>query len=131
MVLPLLIAAVGVIANSVRSSYAPQGGNPQRALNIGTFGAGGMIVVFILLMVWIRTTLADGTNKFQYRYDRHRTRGIVIGQITEYYQYQQAVINAIVKSCDSGPATTITQVSASACSTFPTVVIIAAGIFVA
>ncbi len=140
MVLPLLIAAVGVIASILGTLVVrtKQGGNPQRALNIGTFGAGGaaIVFVFILLMVWIGDmTLADGTNKFQLlgAIVSGLVAGIVIGQITEYYTgTNKRPVNAIVKSCDSGPATTIISgVGVGMQSTFPTVVIIAAGIFVA
>jgi K(+)-stimulated pyrophosphate-energized sodium pump len=47
VVLPLLLAAVGILV-SIAGTYAvrtQEGGNPQTALNIGTFAAGGLMLV--------------------------------------------------------------------------------------
>ena len=86
VVLPLVLAAVGIVVSIVGTFFVrtKEGGNPQAALNIGTFGAGAIMVVasfFVIrqmlpadtyLGVFIATVVG-------------LAGGIAIGVITEYY----------------------------------------------
>ncbi|HHU12035.1 MAG TPA: sodium-translocating pyrophosphatase [Clostridiaceae bacterium] len=138
MVLPLLVAAIGVIASVLGTLFVrtKAGANPQRALNIGTFGAAGLAVAFILILLffWIGdVTLTGGAGRFHLfgAIITGLMAGVIIGQITEYFTgTDKGPVNSIVKSSESGSATTIISgVSVGMKSTFPTVVVIAAAIF--
>lgn len=138
MLLPLLIASVGVLASIGGTMFvrAKPDDNPQKALNIGTFGAAivATIFVFILLKFFIGTeTFANGTGMYHIFGATiiGLISGVVIGQITEYYTgTEKKPVVSILKSSETGSATTlITGIAVGMKSTFPTMIIIAAEIF--
>lgn len=138
MLLPLLIASVGVVASIIGTMFvrAKPGSNPQKALNTGTLGSAIIAtgLVFVILKLLIGTeTFNNGAGAYHIFGATiiGLAAGVIIGQITEYYTgtHKRPVVS-ILKSCDTGPATTlITGIAVGMRSTFPTVIIIAAGIF--
>lgn len=139
MLLPLLVAAVGVLASIVGTMFVrtKPGQNPQVALNIGTFGAAGVAVVLVLILLFFligTDTTADGVGRFHLfgAVVTGLAAGVIIGQITEYYTgTDKRPVTSIVKACESGPATTIISgVGVGMKSAFPTVLVIAAAVLV-
>ncbi|MEN8007944.1 MAG: sodium-translocating pyrophosphatase [Candidatus Krumholzibacteriota bacterium] len=109
VILPLVLAAAGIIVSIVGTFFVrtKEGGNPQTALNIGTFGAGiimtvatGLIARAMLpadawLGVFIATVAGLGG-------------GIAIGIITEYYTAEdKKPAQGIAKQSETGAATNI------------------------
>jgi K(+)-stimulated pyrophosphate-energized sodium pump len=107
--LPLVLAAVGIVVSIVGTFFVrtKEGGNPQAALNIGTFGAGGIMVVasyFVIqqmlpgdkaMGVFIATVVG-------------LAGGIAIGMITEYYTAEdKGPAQGIAKASETGAATNI------------------------
>ena len=107
--LPLVLAAVGIVVSIAGTFFVrtKEGGNPQAALNIGTFGAGGIMVVasyFVIqqmlpgdkaMGVFIATVVG-------------LAGGIAIGMITEYYTAEdKKPVQGIAKASETGAATNI------------------------
>ena len=86
VLLPLVLAAAGIVVSIIGTFFVrtKEGGNPQTALNIGTFGAGIIMVVvtdFIAKAMlpadaWLGVFIATVAGL---------AGGIAIGMITEYY----------------------------------------------
>ncbi|MDO5732782.1 MAG: sodium-translocating pyrophosphatase [Eubacteriales bacterium] len=137
--LPLIIAALGVPASIIGTLFvrSEQGSDPQKALNRGTFIASFIAIVFNLIAIFVVLGGDDyaGFKKFHVvgAMVIGLVSGIIIGQITEYFTgTHKRPTNIILKSCETGPATTIISgVGVGMMSTFPTVLIIAVAIFVA
>ena len=95
IILPLFIAGAGIVT-SIAATFlvrTKEGGNPQRALDTGTFAAGGVMLVVSYFL--ITAFLGDGDIKVG---DRTFTAmgvfwatlgglvaGLLIGMVTEYY----------------------------------------------
>ena len=109
VLLPLVLAAVGIVVSIIGTFFVKtkEGGNPQVALNIGTFGAGIIMVVasyFVIrqmlpvdssLGVFIATVVG-------------LAGGISIGVITEYYTAEdKKPAQGIAKQSETGAATNI------------------------
>jgi K(+)-stimulated pyrophosphate-energized sodium pump len=109
VVLPLVLAAAGIVVSIVGTFFVrtKEGGNPQAALNIGTFGAGAIMVIvsfFVIKMmlpvdaymgVFIATVVG-------------LAGGIAIGVITEYYTAEdKKPAQSIAKQSETGAATNI------------------------
>ncbi len=107
--LPLVLAAVGIVVSIAGTFFVrtKEGGNPQAALNIGTFGAGAIMVVasyFVIqqmlpgdkaMGVFIATVVG-------------LAGGIAIGMITEYYTAEdKKPAQSIAKASETGAATNI------------------------
>jgi K(+)-stimulated pyrophosphate-energized sodium pump len=121
MVLPLILAAVGIIV-SIAGTYAvrtEEGGNPQTALNIGSFGAGALMLLLTYPVVWL--TVPGLTEPVENVTGTLRAltpggifaatvaglvAGIAIGVITEYYTAESR-----------GPARRIAQQSLTGAAT--------------
>ncbi len=117
VVLPLVLAAVGIIVSilgtfAVRSS---EGGNPQAALNRGTFGAGILMTIltwpivhmFLKQPVTHRGVTVTATGIFVATV-AGLAAGIAIGLITEYYTSESKPSSrGIAKDSTTGPATNI------------------------
>ncbi|MCB0834207.1 MAG: sodium/proton-translocating pyrophosphatase, partial [Bacteroidetes bacterium] len=57
VILPLVLAGVGIIASVIGTFFVKtkEGGNPQNALNIGSFGAAALMLIgsyFVIQMLW-------------------------------------------------------------------------------
>ncbi len=94
VLLPLVLAAVGIAVSIVGTFFVnvKEGGNPQRALNMGEFGASGIMVVasyFIITYMLPESWSYDG---FEYSSNGvfiatliGVASGTIIGLVTEYY----------------------------------------------
>jgi K(+)-stimulated pyrophosphate-energized sodium pump len=117
--LPLLLAALGVVASIIGALMvrAKPGESPQKALNTGTLSAALLATVFTYpLCSWVMGDLTFVT-------ETGRTvgafgiflatvfglaAGVAIGFLTEYYTgSDRKPVLSIVKSCETGSATTI------------------------
>lgn len=138
MILPLLIAVVGLIASLIGTLFvrAKPNSNPQTALNMGTFGAAIIATIFVFFLV--KFIMGDGTfNEGKgYLHVFFSTiiglaTGVFIGIITEFYTGTgKSPVKGIVASCETGAATTIISgLSVGMISAFPVIILIAASIW--
>jgi K(+)-stimulated pyrophosphate-energized sodium pump len=117
LVFPLVLAGAGILA-SIAGTYlvkTGEGGNPQTALNLGTFSATGMMtIVTALLAMWV---VGDGISIGGSHYGWLGITGAVIaglvggsamGLITEYYTAEgRGPVRRIAESSQTGSATNI------------------------
>ncbi len=118
VVLPLILASAGIICSIVGSYFVKveEGGNPQVALDTGSFGAAGVMAVFTFIItkamwpsegisfagtvvkagdVGIATVIGLGV-------------GVAVGMITSYYcSIGKAPVNGVVEQSKTGYATNI------------------------
>jgi len=137
VVFPLLLAVAGIVAAilGVGLVRVKEGKSAQAALNKGTFGAAGIAAVFSLLLgyFFLGTDSANGGIGWLSIFFSSvlgMVAGTLIGMITEYYTGTDTrPVNKIVKSCETGPATTlITGMGVGMASAFPPIAIIMAAI---
>ncbi len=123
ILLPLMLAATGIIVSIIGTFFVrtKEGGNPQNALNIGTFGAGGLMVIaswfvikaFIPESVTIPNPFDVGDIQTGYLGVFLATvygllAGIAIGMITEYYTAEnRSPVRNIAKESLTGAATNL------------------------
>jgi K(+)-stimulated pyrophosphate-energized sodium pump len=123
--LPLVIATIGIIASIIGFFFVrtKEGGDPQKGLNRGTFGAG--ILMIIATVVAIKYMIPDAVevedvltgDVHTYGWFGIATAvvagliaGIAVGLLTEYYTAtNRAPVQSIVDSSRTGSATTIIQ----------------------
>ncbi len=115
--LPLILAGCGIVVSILGTFFVKtkEGGNPQAALNIGTFGAGiGMLVVsyFVIQQVLPETWTVGGTVYSSmgvfWATIAGLAAGIAIGLITEYYTAEnRSPAQGISKQSETGAATNI------------------------
>jgi K(+)-stimulated pyrophosphate-energized sodium pump len=143
--LPLAIAVIGIIASIIGFAFVrtKEGGNPQTGLNMGTFGAGILMVIGTLAAIKMLMP-AQGVEVVDLITGETATftwwgisiaviaglvAGIAVGLITEYYTATfKSPVGTIVEASKTGPATTIIQGIAVGMNstTFPVIVIGAA-----
>jgi K(+)-stimulated pyrophosphate-energized sodium pump len=105
-VLPLLIAAGGVIASIIGTRFVrgDDKTNPATSLRIGTFAAG----LLTLITTGLISFLGYGTHVYFTAVASGVIAGIAIGLITEYYTSgDKAPVASIAKASETGPATNI------------------------
>lgn len=117
VVLPLLIAGVGILVSIIGTLFVrtSEGGNPQNALNLGTFGAAGlMIVASFLIIQWLMpgSYVIDGKSFTGMGVFWATIVGLIagtaIGLITEYYTAEnRKPVHDIAKESQTGVATNI------------------------
>jgi len=117
VLLPLVLAAVGIIVSIIGTFFVKtkEGGNPQAALNIGTFGAGGIMMVasyFAITMMlpaqWVFNGLTFTPMGVFIATVVGLAGGIAIGMITEYYTAEdRGPVLGIAKASETGAATNI------------------------
>ena len=109
VLLPLVLAAVGIVVSIIGTFFVrtKEGGNPQTALNIGTFGAGIIMAVLTGVIanlmlpadIWLGVFVATIAGL---------AGGIAIGVITEYYTAEdKKPARGIAKQSETGAATNI------------------------
>ncbi|MEM1117593.1 MAG: V-type H(+)-translocating pyrophosphatase, partial [Bacteroidota bacterium] len=122
VLLPLVIASVGILVSILGSFFVKvkEGGNPQRALNIGEFGAAGLMAVlsfgiisFMLPAEFTATTPIVGTFTYTslgvfWAVVIGLAAGTLIGLITEFYTATHtAPVTGIARQSVTGAATNI------------------------
>jgi len=125
VLLPLVLAGVGIVVSIVATFLVRtrEGGDPQKALNVGTLGAaaimGGLtffIIKWMLPATWVTTRVVGG-KIIESTYFANGVfaatvvglaAGVAIGLITEYYTSEQGKPARQVSSeSTTGPATNI------------------------
>jgi K(+)-stimulated pyrophosphate-energized sodium pump len=122
VLLPLVLAAVGIIVSIIGSFFVKvkEGGNPQRGLNIGEFGAAGiMAVLSFFIIAWMLpaefTAVTPIVGAFTYTSLNiffavviGLAAGTAIGLITEFYTAtDRSPVLGIAKQSVTGSATNI------------------------
>ncbi len=138
VVFPLLLAVAGIGAAMIGVGFVrvKEGKSAQAALNKGTFGAAGIAAVFSFFLSYFFLgggSSGDGGISWLSVFSSSvlgMVAGTLIGIITEYYTGTDTKpVNKIVKSCETGPATTlITGMGVGMASTFLPIIIIMATI---
>jgi K(+)-stimulated pyrophosphate-energized sodium pump len=122
VLLPLVLAAVGIVVSILGTFFVrtKEGGNPQSALNIGTFGAAGIMAVLTYFIIdymlpkeW--AVAVPGGEQIWYTSLGvfvatvvGLAAGVAIGMITEYYTSEsRAPARGIAAESTTGPATNI------------------------
>lgn len=109
VLLPLVLAAFGILVSIIGTFFVRtrEGGDPQAALNIGTFGAGALMLV-VSWFVIDRMLPADKSMGVFWATIAGLAGGILIGMITEYYTSDaRKPARGISKASETGAATNI------------------------
>jgi K(+)-stimulated pyrophosphate-energized sodium pump len=142
VILPLLLAGAGILASIVGTFLVrtKEGSNPQKALNTGTFGAAGMMLVAaFLLITWLIPTnfVMDGLEYSALGVFGAAITGLIagvaIGLITEYYTSEsRGPARGIAYDSQTGVATNIISgLSVGMLSTALPIIVLAAAIVLA
>jgi K(+)-stimulated pyrophosphate-energized sodium pump len=108
VMLPLALAGVGIVISILGTFFVrvKEGGNPQTALNIGTFGAGGAMVVASWFV--IQQLVSAGAVEVFIATVAGLLGGIGIGVLTEYYTAEnRGPAHGIARASETGSATNI------------------------
>ncbi len=117
VMLPLTLAGVGIIV-SIAGTFlvrTKEGGNPQNALNIGTFGAGLLMVVasYFVIQYYVPQTVnlsgksVSGLDVFLATIVG-LLAGVIVGLLTEYYTSEvRKPARDIARASETGAATNI------------------------
>ncbi len=130
-IFPILLSAVGVIASVIGSTFVKgkEGGNPQKALNMGEYVADAIVVVATLVL----SNMFFGNLMPAFAIIAGLIVGLLIGTVTEMYtsgDYKS--VQKIADQSETGAATTIISgLAVGMYSTAIPVVLICVGIFVA
>ncbi|MFO7566711.1 MAG: sodium-translocating pyrophosphatase [Enhygromyxa sp.] len=120
--LPLVLAAVGIVVSIVGTFIVrtKEGGNPQLALDAGSFGAAGVMLALSYFIIDYFVQAAGGGFVFS-EFDQPLETlhlfypmvvgliaGVAIGLVTGYYcSKNKKPVNTIVEQSKTGPATNI------------------------
>ncbi|MEA2063041.1 MAG: sodium-translocating pyrophosphatase [Gemmatimonadota bacterium] len=118
VILPLVLAAVGIVVSVIGTFFVrtKEGGNPQMALNLGTFGA----AIFMAVISYFVIAKMLGTGQFVLSGATFKTinifwamisglvAGVAIGLLTEYYTSEaRGPARNIAAQSETGAATNI------------------------
>ena len=122
VLLPLVLASVGILVSIAGSFFVKvkEGGNPQKALNIGEFGAAGLMAILSFFIIramlpaeFTVTTPIVGTFTYTslgvfFAVAIGLAAGTLIGIVTEYYTAtDKAPVRGITEASVTGAATNI------------------------
>lgn len=117
ILLPLFLAGVGILVSIAGSFFVKvkEGGNPQHSLNLGEFGAAGLMAVlsyFIITILLPESWVVDGQSftslGVYFAVAIGLAAGTIIGLVTEYYTAtDKPPVTGIVRQSVTGSATTI------------------------
>ena len=145
VILPMLVAAVGIIASILGTFVVrtEEGGNAHRALDTGAFGSAGVMALAtfgLAYYVWPQggAEIMDGGRVIQW-YDVGIATvvglicGVLVGLVTSYYcSMGQGPVNNIAEQSKTGPATNIIAgLGVGMQSTAVPMIIIAVGVIIA
>jgi len=107
--LPLVLAALGIVVSIIGTFFVrtKEGGDPQMALNIGTFGAGALMVVVSFFVIREMLPVEQAMGVF-WATIAGLAGGITIGLITEYYTAEnRGPVRGIAEASKTGAATNL------------------------
>jgi K(+)-stimulated pyrophosphate-energized sodium pump len=117
VILPLILAGAGILVSILGTFFVrtKEGGNPQTALNLGIFGAGGIMVVisyFIIERLMGANVMLSGKSVSSFDVFMATITGLIagilVGLLTEYFTAESKTpARQIAKSSETGPATNI------------------------
>jgi len=113
--LPLTLAAVGIIMSIIGTLFVrvKDGGSPHKALNLGEFGSGFLMIVasYFIINAMLPETIEGlpfGAMGVFYATLAGLVAGFCVGKITEYYTGTGTKpVTSIVKQSETGSATNI------------------------
>ncbi|MGL4607431.1 MAG: sodium-translocating pyrophosphatase [Eubacteriaceae bacterium] len=106
IVFPLLLAGTGILSSVIGTFFVrgKEGGNPQKALDAGTYVSG---VIVIIASYFLSTYFTGSLNAF-IAIVAGLVVGIIIGKLTEYYTSEHfGPVKHIAEQSETGAATTI------------------------
>ncbi|MBN1408781.1 MAG: sodium-translocating pyrophosphatase [Calditrichaceae bacterium] len=117
VMLPLVLAGAGILVSIIGTFFVrtKEGGNPQTALNIGTFGAGFLMLIvsyFLIDMFVDKPVMMSGIEVTGLDIFLATIAGLVagtlVGLLTEYYTSEaRKPARTIAKASETGAATNI------------------------
>ncbi len=124
--LPLTIALIGIVASIIGTFFVrtKEGGSPQAALNMGTFTAAGLMIVFTVGALYfllpkepfqVTEVLTGRVGEYTWwgvaiAIIAGLVAGTLVGVTTEYYTAtNRKPVGTIVEAAKTGPATTVIQ----------------------
>ena len=126
---PLVLSAAGLIASIIGILFVRGGDdvNPAKALNMGTYVSGAIVIVFSLVL----SNAMLGSLKYAGAIISGLVVGILIGKLTEIYtSADYGFVKKIADQSETGAATTIISgLSVGMVSTLFPILFIAVGIF--
>ncbi len=133
VLMPLVLAGFGILVSIIGTFFVrtKEGGNPQTALNMGTFGAG--FVMAVLSYFVINAFLPENSLHIFLALIAGLIGGILIGVLTEYYTSEsKKPAQKIAHASETGTATNIIAgLSTGMMSTALPVIVLAIAIVVA
>ncbi|HUX21916.1 MAG TPA: sodium-translocating pyrophosphatase [Spirochaetia bacterium] len=138
-VLPLVFALVGIVSSiaGIFLVRVKPGRSPQRALNVGTFGAAilaAVLLFFVTRLIIGKETFGSGAGALQIFLAAiiGLVSGIAIGMLTEYFTGTgRRPVISIVNASETGAATTIiTGLGVGMLSSAPPIIVIGTAIIV-
>ena len=117
VLLPLFLAGAGILLSILGSFFVrvKEGGNPQVALNIGEFGASGLMLIFSYIIIhyllpetWEYNNFVYTSNNVYWATIIGLIAGVMIGLTTEYYtSTERGPVKGIASQSVTGAATNI------------------------
>ncbi len=117
IILPLVLAGVGILVSIAGSFFVKtkEGGNPQHALNIGEFGAAGLMAVlaYFIITIMLPESWSVGESTYSalgvyWAVLIGLAAGTIIGLVTEYYTATgNKPVTGIAEQSLTGSATNI------------------------